>query len=166
VRVDVHEGKVLGELPIDDETQSVGHFGVTSGGQILALCFSHTQSSCGLYYSPTLAGPLRRVKFSPEIQAKLKGEMLSIALNADQTRAIVTNPLSSTIILVDMKTGEVLKTKEEAFLSVAFNPKDHSFFGAFDKLRSVDETLTDEGEFTLSDPHPSLNGNHSILVNV
>jgi hypothetical protein len=165
IRIDIQDGKVLGQLPIEDEIQSIGHFAVTKNGEVLALCTSRKGRVGNLYYSPNLTGPLKPVKFNPDIQARLIGEMLSVALNADHSHAAVTNPASSTVILVDMKTGEVLKTQNEMLLNIAFNPKHPSFLGSFKKLKIIDDAFTHVDDFALNDPNPSLNGAHSILVN-
>lgn len=169
-RVDMEgKGEVLGQLAIEDDDQILGHFTITGKGQILALSGPVPRGPPHgyLYYSPTPTEKLRRLEMGPELEAHLKSEMLSVALNGDQTRAAVTNPASGTIILVDMVEGKILTFAHQEARSVAFDRFDGKFLTGMGALTAIDENFARMEPFTLTTAAPQMpatGGAHSLAL--
>lgn len=170
-RVDLGgSGEVIGQLAIEDDHQILGHFTVTGKGQILALSGpAPGKSRHGyLYYSPAPTESLRRLTFDPALESTLIGEMLSVALNQDQTRAAVTNPASKTSILVDMEEGKVLNFVQfnQKTSSIAFDTSRNQFLTGSIVLKAIDEGFEHQEPFTLTHSNasmPAIDGAHSLV---
>jgi hypothetical protein len=174
LHIDVNASvKVIGEMPIPDDEQILGHFSITKAGQILALSGPKPGPETGsgkLYYSPNIHTPLKAITFDANLQNRTQGEMLSVALNTDETRAAVTNPTGKNIILIDMLAGTVIKTMQRNWHGVAFDPLQKMFVGSYPGLDVVDDTFKEIKKFQLEKPANNtmqfpLTGAHAMITN-
>jgi hypothetical protein len=166
VRVDMlNGGKELGRLSIEDKDQVVAHFVVTRAGQILALSGPTPgvkRQQGDLFYSPDGIQPLRRLDMPADMPKPIRGEMLSVALNADHSRAVVTNPGSEQVILVDMKEGKTLKVLPQPSKNMAFDPVRNKFIGGNKWLSLMDTAFDGQTKQSLAD-NILVDGAHSII---
>lgn len=146
----INTGKVTKELTIDDDKQIIGHFEVTKHGKIIALT-SPTRQFLGddmrtaskdnsgyIYISKDGNEPLKLLDWGYKLNRQIKGEILSVALNDDHTRAAVTNPLVGNIILIDLVNDKVIKSLDAPFKGIVWDPTLKGYLGTDQNLVWID----------------------------
>lgn len=171
VIADIDTGKVVQALYAHDEDQIIGHFAVTKTGALLALAGPTPtgKAKAGhLYYSPGRDTPLKALVWPQDAAQAIKGEMLSVALNDDHTRAAVTNPAGKCVALVDMTKGEIIRVMEEDWNGVAFDAASQKFVGTHLGIETIDEDFRDVATFSLDTDESglTLSGAHSGMFRV
>jgi|GEM_PF-5160931 len=172
VIVDIDTGKVEQKMFAHDEDQIIGHFAVTRTGALLALAgprpLQEKVPAGHLYYSPGRDTPLRALVWPEDAAKAIRGEMLSVALNDDHTRAAVTNPAGNRVALVDMSKGEILKVMEENWSGVAFDPVSQQFVGTHLGIETIDKNFRAVTQFSIGpeDSTLTLSGAHSGMYKV
>lgn len=141
VQIDMKSGKPIHEWDVDDDTQMVGHFRVTRDGNIIVLSRPREGvTSSGKVFFGNMGGKkLEEIRFSDMVPAGKSGECLSIALNADETVAMVTNPENNRILMIDAKKGVYLGAAPIMAKGIVYDEKAHGFIGSGEKLCLLDD---------------------------
>lgn len=148
------KGDIVRELTIDDPQQVIGHFQVTKHGKIIALSGPLRQmgtadmrtadpnNSGYVYISPDGVQPLRVLNWGKDLGREIKGEILSVTLNDDHTRAVVTNPLAGNIVLIDLVNDKVLKSIDATFKGVVWDNTLKGYIASNERLVWIDPDFT------------------------
>lgn len=186
LQVDLASGRLLNTMQTADGDLAIGHFKLSSRGSILALGGTgdprFKKDPYGhLAYSPSLGAPLRAVAMNETVvPKKLFGEILSVAMNADGSTAVVTHPPTKTLLVVDMKDGSVARQLvnpaadlgvSESGNSIAYDPALDEFMLAGNKMIAMSADFKTQREIALhtdfgADESRVLNGSHSQLVQI
>lgn len=155
IKIDSKTGKLLKELPISDPDAILAHFDITKNGKIVALCgrTAHGHRNGSLYFADSLDGPLRKVEWEDPATQPLDGEILSVAMNIDQSLAVVTCPISRIATLIDVNVGRVLKTIDSRSPWVAYDEVRQNFIGGSDQTSADAVTFFDKRDGFLSRLH-------------
>jgi hypothetical protein len=161
LRVDLADGRVLETRPIKDEAQIIGHFGLAADGTVVVLTTPRAGTVAGTIYFARPGEALREVAL-PE-KEDLRGEMLSVALSEKTGHALVTNPGSGTVLMVDMKNGVLRKTFEQEAKGMAYDQK-HFIATSGKALNLLRDADGGAGVFERHVSNVLLDGAHSLLV--
>jgi hypothetical protein len=167
--VDMKTGKVIMRMEIADEDQIIGHFHVSSRGNVLALSGAKPggkEQGGRLYYAGNVGAALREIPIPGETQQHITGEMLSVDITADGSRAAVTSPMSSLIFLVDMEKGVFLRARQNDGFGVAYDPAADSFISTGKMVKGIDRNFADADVIPIQGDGQErfFNGAHSILI--
>ncbi len=170
-------GKVVKQLPIEDDQQIIGHFEVTKHGQIIALTSPSRQflgqdmrtasrhNSGYVYFSPDGKQPLKIMDWGHRLQTQIKGEILSVALNEDHTQAAVTNPLAGNVVLIDMEKQSVIRSLDAPFRGIVWDPVSKGYIGSAEKLVWIAPDFSKMTKLPIENK-AGYSSSHSILETV
>ena len=133
VHVDPVVGKVIDKKFIADDDQIIGHFALSASGTILALSSQRRSAQArhgAVYFGHVVQPTLRRVELPEPLEAKLVGEMLSIAIDEARHLAVVTNPGGARVLFIDSRTGTFLGALENKINGVVFDEALAGFIGS------------------------------------
>lgn len=137
VHVDPGAGKVLDKKFIADDDQIIGHFVLSRAGAIIALSSQRRSAAVphgAIYFGHLNQPALRRVVLPEALEAKLQGEMLSIAVDEARNLALVTNPGGSRVLFIDSQSGAYLGALENKINGVVFDEALAGFIGSGKEL--------------------------------
>ncbi|MBI1274100.1 MAG: DUF1513 domain-containing protein [Alphaproteobacteria bacterium] len=170
VHVDLTDGRVLGRKVLADPDQTIGHFAQTGDGGLLALTrpMNRSKRKYGYLCAGHIDRPgLSEIPLPPELDGKLNGEMLSVAIDKRDRIAAVTNPGSGTLLFIDLERNVLRDWMACRTQSVAYDGAMASFIATPNKeIMQVDTGLK-----TLSPLSPpamadrlNVSGSHSLIV--
>lgn len=171
------KGDVVRELTIDDDQQVIGHFQVTKHGKIIALSGPLRQMEVGdmrtaskdnsgyVYISKDGKEPLKLLDWGYQLNRQIKGEILSVALNDDHTRAVVTNPLAGNIILIDLVNDKVIASIDAPFRGIVWDSELKGYVGSERDLVWIDPDFKKMTRLPIISKVGYSNA-HSIIVSV
>ncbi len=173
----IGSGKVTRELTIDDKEQIIGHFEVTKHGKIIALTSPVRQfkgndmrtaskdNSGYIYISKDGKEPLKLLDWGYQLNRQIKGEILSIALNDDHTRAAVTNPLAGNVMLLDIVNDKVIRSIDAPFRGIVWDPTLKGYIGSERNLVWIDPDFKKMTRLPI-ECKPGFSSSHSIFETV
>jgi hypothetical protein len=109
VRVDLKNGQRIDQKRVAEEHQVIGHYLRYGGDKLLVFSTSIKDdagkplSPHGYVYTGTLDSPkLEKLEWGAGAEETMRGEMLSAALNREQSHVLVTNPDSRKAVVIDL----------------------------------------------------------------
>lgn len=120
VHLDLETGKVKSKQFLNDETQSIGHFAVTPDeSKIVAITvpfadglLNNVEKGKGEIHTAAIGGAFKKIEMPAEIQKKIHGEFLSVAIDADKDRIYATNPSGKMLFEVQNSTNKLVKAHD------------------------------------------------------
>ena len=132
--VDVKNGKVLDQRFFEDEGQVSGHFLRQPSGDVVFVTMPWNESIAndpktgkGAIYHCRPGGPIQRVQLPAEVQAKIRGGMLSLSFDPREKVVGITNPGGGVVIFVDGKSGAYRGHFDLDALGLAYFPETKKF---------------------------------------
>ena len=174
VHVDSKTGKILDKKFIGDTGQILGHFLVTNNGTIVALSSPRRdsgQKGGAIYFGHIGKTGLQRIRWGKDIDDRLSGEMLSVAVSETDNVAVVTNPTSSMMLFVDIREGEFIGAIHQNAHGVSFDRDLGRFLATGTELSAVNGITKEMDVVELNDSagdafHGELGGAHSIIIDL
>lgn len=120
VHLDLETGKVKSKLFLGDEDQVVGHFAVSSDERkVVAISvpfvdghLNDVEKGKGGIYTASMGGTFKKIEMPTDIQKKIRGELLSVAIDADKDRFYATNPNGKMLFEVQNSTDKLVKAHD------------------------------------------------------
>lgn len=171
VHVDMNAGRVLSRMDVDNEDQILGHFRISHHGPILALSGARPNGKDKggrLYYAEEAGKVFRMVELGEELYARIQGEMLSIALDEEKRIAAITNPVSETMLMVDMKTGQLIGKQKNDALGVVYDTSQRAFIATGAGIKRMASDFSKNEPLNIATGFKNkkrmLDGAHALLV--
>jgi hypothetical protein len=171
VMVDLSSGKVIDKAVVEDDDQILSHFTVLASGEIIALCTKKPLSQARhgeVYFSKAFGQPFEACNWKGQNE-KMRGEMLSAAVNKDETLVAITNPGGPNIVLIDIAKRELVSSAKASTRAIVYDADSSTFI-------SIGNTVTDRGDMLdenkkirpskVSSKLGHFNSSHAVVVTV
>lgn len=165
------EGKILDRKEISDDAEMLGHFMQLSDGRLvvlgsLSVIATQAHPHGNIYLGHVHSHVLKKVEIPQALSSRLKGEMLSAALNHDETMALVTSPGSDVLLKLDMLTGDIIGTVENAAAAIAFDATNQQFIVSSKEGMFIIEEISQNVSKPKKIHSDSFTSAHDILIYV
>ena len=140
VHFDIQQGRILDKKQVGDDSQILGHSYRTKEGTTLVIGRPRpdTPQNGRIYFSPDGDAPFHALKGSTDLPGGVPGECLSLAVNEESHRAIVTNPENQTLFVIDTREGAFVKAIPCYAQGVAFDSQSGRFIASGNTLSLLD----------------------------
>jgi hypothetical protein len=165
----IHGGKILRTMPADNPDAAMAHFTVTKTGKLMALSVpaADAKDQRGyVFISSDGKKPLRQMAWGEQLDAKISGEILSIALNEDHSRAAVTNPNGKVVVLIDMNEEKVIKHLDVELKGISYDPEQKKYIGTDKQMVLIDENFNDMTVFPMDNDGLGFFSSHNLYTHV
>ena len=182
VHLDLETGKVKSKQFLDDEDQAIGHFAVTPDEQkIVAITIpfvdgilSNVEKGKGGIYTAPMGGAFKRVEMPKDVQKKIHGELLSVAIDVEKDRFYATNPNGKMLFEVQNSTNKLVKAydlhvnglavwKREKDDIILMNPSNAQ--PGKDPILAKDAASGRDIQFKMPTPQPFISP-HLLIISV
>jgi hypothetical protein len=167
IQLDPHTGKSIRAWSIEDEQQEAGHFAALEDGTLIVISNGEPTTPGKVFIGRRDDASLKEVPYTERIKPGKSGELLSLAINKAQRIAVVTDPVDSRLLIIDLETRTFVKEIEHRCFGVAFDEIGAEFIGTGDGICILDamgnnvENLEGKRFKNLRD---NFNVSHSLLI--
>jgi len=187
MRFDPRTNKVVDKKSIEDKDQILAHFAVTQNGSLIAIGLPRPETDPTLPTDPLNPGNvdlkhggavyfggldepgLRRVVLPDDVKVKLRGEVLSIAVDEAAHLAAVTNPASKTVLFIDLTNGIYIGQIGADAYGISYDPVMKEYLCSGGKISGIPDNRKDVSPFPVKTmtgedfPNPFTGGHNTIL---